>query len=432
MVDKFGSDQQQLANSGGSVISQDGAVLVNGDSDGSDSLLFGPAALREIQAGIANGDFAIPPINSESTITADNSLPYWTFTDVNSAGAITCAVVADSGSGSGNVLRWSIANGTTTGKSARISRYIPIPSSRDRALSVFPTAYISEALGTNAQFKITYGFFTQDLTATGSAASATRTTVGSLSPSLSVINNAPADAAFVLLYITAETTGTTAALTGDLAEVRLGNYFSTLLVPESSDPATYVAGLISQSSGNLRLSGNNGSGAVLLTGNADVGGDLTINGTTTLLGDNSFWVARAGVASATQSLVNNTSTKILLDTASATPTLGTYDPQSWFVNASDHIAVGHDGFYVITANIAFAANATGRRTLTIAVNGADVGSVNVLAAPAASTILSVSTSVYLAGGDLVTMFALQQSGGALSTVVVAGVYPALSVGRIGA
>lgn len=154
--------------------------------------------------------------------------------------------------------------------------------------------------------------------------------------------------------------------------------------------------------------------------------DLNING------DNSFWVARASVASATQSLTNNSSTTILLDTASTTPTTGTYDPKSWFNNANDRIAVGQAGFYCVTANIAFAANATGRRTLTIAVNGADAGSVNVLAAPAGSTILSVSTNLYLAAGDLVTMTALQQSGGALNTAVVAGVYPALSLGRIGA
>ena len=429
---KYGTNLTGIGAYEGGVNNDKGSPLVANNSDGETSLLFGPAALREQLAGVANGDFAIPPDAAGDTITEENPLPYWTFTDVNSAGAITCAVVADSGSGSGNILRWSIASGTTTGKSARISRYIPIPASRDRALSVFPTAYISEALGTNAQFKITYGFYTQDLTPTGSAASATRTTVGSLTPSLSLINNAPADAAFVLLYITAETTGTTAALTGDLAEVRLGNYFSTLLVPDRNDAATYVAGLITQESGDIRVAANDGSGGILLLGNAEVSGDFTMNGSGTILGDNSLWVARASVASAAQSLVNNTSTKILLDTASATPTTGTYDPQSWFVNASDHIAVGQDGFYTISANIAFAANATGRRVLTIAVNGADVGTTTALAVAVGSTILSVSTNLYLAGGDLVTMTALQQSGGALNTVVVAGVYPALSLGRIGA
>lgn len=142
-------------------------------------------------------------------------------------------------------------------------------------------------------------------------------------------------------------------------------------------------------------------------------------------GPNSLWVARAGVASATQSLVNNTSTAILLDTAS-------YDPKGWFSNAGDSITVNQAGFYAITASIAFAANATGRRTVSIAVNGVDGGTVQVLASPAASTILSVSNNLNLAAGDVITITALQQSGGALSTVVTAGIYPALSVGRIGA
>jgi hypothetical protein len=154
--------------------------------------------------------------------------------------------------------------------------------------------------------------------------------------------------------------------------------------------------------------------------------DLNINGA------NSLYVSRASVASATQSMTNNTSTTIALDTASTTPTTGTYDPKSWFSNANDRIAIGQAGFYCVTANIAFAANSTGRRILGIHVNGSDAGSISVLAAPAGSTTLSVSTNLYLAAGDLVTISALQQSGGALNTVVVAGAYPALSVGRIGA
>jgi hypothetical protein len=149
-------------------------------------------------------------------------------------------------------------------------------------------------------------------------------------------------------------------------------------------------------------------------------------------GANSLYVSRASVASATQSLTNNISTTIALDTASTTPTTGTYDPKSWFSNANDRITIGQAGFYAVSANIAFAANATGRRVLGINVNGSDAGGISILASPAGATTLSVSTNLYLAAGDLVTISALQQSGGALSTVVVAGVYPALSVGRIGA
>ena len=169
-----------------------------------------------------------------------------------------------------------------------------------------------------------------------------------------------------------------------------------------------------------------GTGIIYLQPAATAAGRVQIDG------PNSLWVSRASVASAAQSLTNNTGATILLDTASTTPTTGTYDPKSWFNNANDRIAVGQAGFYCVTANIAFAANATGRRLISINVNGNEVAGTSVMAAPTQSTILCATTNLYLASGDLVTMAAIQTSGGALNTVVVAGTYPALSVGRIGA
>ena len=443
MVDKFGSDQQQLANSGGSVISQDGAVLINGDSDGEDALLFGPAALREIQAGVANGDFAIPPVDAEATITADNALPYWTFTDVNSAGAITCAVVADASAGSGNVLRWTINTGTLTGKSAQISRYIPIATSRDRALTIVPDAYISEALGTNARFRLTYSYVKQDLTITGTGATVTRTGIGNILFPAAVTQTAPSDAAYVYLVLTAETTGTTAALTGDIAELKLRSFFSTFYITDSTTPSTYSAAILEQTVGELKISANNASGNVTVfspefstSTNAVIGGDLSVNGNTstgnlTIVGANSEWVSRV-TATAAQSLANNSLVKITFNTASSTPDIGSYDPYGWFDNANDRIEIGQDGFYNITANVGFASNATSRRLVLIYVNGNQREGVQVPASPAGTTLLSISTNVYLVDTDYVEVFALQQSGGALNTVISAGVTPFLSVGRIGA
>jgi hypothetical protein len=174
-----------------------------------------------------------------------------------------------------------------------------------------------------------------------------------------------------------------------------------------------------------------GSGIIYLKPAATAAGRVQVDGDLVIDGDNSLWISRA-TNTAAQALVNNTSTTVLLNTASATPTTGSYDPNAWFDNANDEIQIGTDGFYAISGNIAFAANAVGRRSLSIIVNGADAGTTQVLASPAASTILSVSTNLYLAAGDTVRLTALQQSGGALNTVAVTGVYPALSVGRIGA
>ncbi len=291
---RYGTDLTGFGAFEGGVNADKGAPLVSTSSDGETAFIFGAAALRTIQAGVENGDFAIPPDAAGDTITEENPLPYWTFTDVNSAGAITCAVVADASAGSGNVLRWTINTGTLTGKSAQISRYIPIATSRDRALTIVPDAYITEALGTNAQFRLTYSYVKQDLTTTGTGATGTRTTVGSLVPASGTTQTAPSDAAYVYLVITAETTGTTAALTGDLAEVKLRSFFSAFFITDNSDSATYKAAAFEQGGGNLIIGANGGTGNTGIAGTFSVSGDATftsnigfggaIYGTTALTG----------------------------------------------------------------------------------------------------------------------------------------------------
>ncbi len=192
------------------------------------------------------------------------------------------------------MLRWTINTGTLTGKSAQISRYIPIATSRDRALTIVPDAYVSEALGTNARFRLTYSYVKQDLTTTGTGATGTRTTVGSLVPASGTTQTAPSDAAYVYLVITAETTGTTAALTGDLAEVKLRSFFSAFFITDNSDSATYKAAAFEQGGGNLIIGANGGTGNTGIAGTFSVSGDATftsnigfggaIYGTTALTG----------------------------------------------------------------------------------------------------------------------------------------------------
>jgi hypothetical protein len=172
-------------------------------------------------------------------------------------------------------------------------------------------------------------------------------------------------------------------------------------------------------------------GTVRASNNFAVGGNSLFVGTVSIDGANSNWLARI-TATAAQSLTNNTLTKITFNTASSTPDIDSYDPKTWFDNANDRIVIGQDGFYNITANVGFATNTTSRRLVQIFVNGSDRGSVNVTAAAAGTTLLTVSTNVYLVATDYVEVHALQQSGGALNTVSVTGVYPVLSVGRIGA
>ena len=171
-----------------------------------------------------------------------------------------------------------------------------------------------------------------------------------------------------------------------------------------------------------------GTGIIYLQPAATAAGRVQVDGDLVIDGANSLYAARIRTTAA-QSLTNNTELKLTFNLASSTPDNASYDPQGWFNDANDSIDIGIDGFYCITANVALAANATGRRALTVAVNGATVNSVVSSASSSSGTNLVVTTNIYLFSGDQVTAFAFQNSGGALNTV---SGFTALSVGRIGA
>jgi hypothetical protein len=446
---KYGTNLEGFGAFEGGVNADKGAPLVSTSSDGETALLFGPAALREIQAGVANGDFAIPPDAAGDTITAENPLPYWTFTDVNSAGAITCAVVADAGAGSGNVLRFTVASGTLTGKSATLTRYVPVASSASRSFSFYAEAtFENGTLSSQTNAKITCEFYKADqTTATGTAFSSATVLFSDLitaegllapdfytDPTLLTDTTAPADAAYLKITITIATVATqSAARTVDLTEVRLGNGLPELLFTDRNNP-TNAPGYIICGNAEMVLGAPTDQGRLTLGESTSLNAALEMfldSPSVKIIGANSEYVARV-TATATQSLTNNAGTKITFNTASSTPTIDSYDPQGWFDNANDRIEIGQDGFYNIIAGVGFATNATGRRFAQIQVNGVDRTTMQVQALSGATTLLIASTNVYLVSGDYVEAFALQQSGGALNTVSVTGVYPVLSVARVGA
>jgi hypothetical protein len=295
---KYGTNLEGFGAFEGGVNADKGAPLVSTSSDGATSLLFGPAALREIQAGVANGDFAIPPDAAGDTITEENPLPYWTFTDVNSAGAITAAVVASASAGSGNVLRWSVAASTTTGKSATLTRFVPVASSRNRAFAHIPELNTASATNTaNASVTITYQYYKQDYTTTGSSGSSTATfaVLGTgtnwLNPDLATTNAAPSDAAFIYVEIKVSTTGTTPASisTVDITEARVIRGDQTNLFAEYTTPGTYSPTRVRQVNGTLNIEPNGG------TGNVTLGGDLTVSGNDINLGTG-FTVSGVGTS----------------------------------------------------------------------------------------------------------------------------------------
>lgn len=539
---KYGTNLEGFGAFEGGVNGDSGATLVATNSDGEKSQLFGPAALREIQANVANGDFEVLPKDATGAISEENPLPYWSFTD-NSGGRIVATSAPSTLAVGQNILRFTLTNAVNADE-VYFTRYVPVPTSEARTYGNQPRVAIAAATA-SANYRITWSaqYVMADLqTTTGTSASSNKTgtemntavsggTTGAeyqLNPNGT--GSAPVDAAYLLLKLSVNATGSVASATLDVAEIRIDRSQIQYLVADQSLSDDFGPASLYLYQGNLFLSNGGvvGSEPRITLGAAS--GDITINATpqgqtisltsasrtastvtivttrahkfstgyevivagitgaagTTMNGTwiitvtdsttftytaagtagsgtvtgatvkagpgsgiiylkpattaagrvqidgpNSLWVSRI-TYDATQSLTNNTSTKIIFNTASSTPNIDSYDPKGWFNNANDSIDIGQAGFYSVTASVAFAANTTGRREAAIVVNGTVRASINVSAASASTTNLAVATNLYLAVGDQVTISALQTSGGALNTANVTGVYPALSVGRIGA
>jgi hypothetical protein len=149
-VGKYGTNLEGFGAFEGGVNADKGAPLVSTSSDGETALLFGPAALREIQAGVANGDFAIPPDAAGDTITEENQLPYWTWTP---AALITAAIITDATAGSTNVFQVSCAAGSSL-QTAYLTRFIAVATSGDRGKTYVPLFRFGAGTGASAQINV--------------------------------------------------------------------------------------------------------------------------------------------------------------------------------------------------------------------------------------------------------------------------------------
>jgi len=274
---KYGTNVTGLGAYEGGLNNDKGAPLVANNTDGETSLLFGPAALREIQTGVANGSWEVTPDQATATVTEENPIPYWTFTDINSIGAITCAIVADASSGSSNTLRWSITAGSGNSLSAKLTRFVPVAATRNRAFAYSPEVNTNAATNTAvATIRMQAQFYKPDQTTTTGTAidsgTITFATLGTgsnwLTGSYTTANAAPADAAYCLITITVATAaaGTVIASTVDIPEVRLIRGDQTNLFAEYSTPGTYAPTLVRQVGGELQISPNAGTGAVKIGG----------------------------------------------------------------------------------------------------------------------------------------------------------------------
>ena len=399
---KYGTNLEGFGAFEGGVNADKGAPLVSTSSDGATALLFGPAALREIQAGVANGDFAIPPDAAGDTITEENPLPYWTFTDVNSAGKITCAIVTDAGVASGNKLRWSVAASTATGKSAKITRFVPVAGATNRAFAYIPEITVVASTTTaTVQTRIRMQYYRQDQTTTTGTSRTDAVTFSSVVQTLQLTNVNPVegDAAFLLITVEIETLGTTPAsvITNDLFEINLYSGAQVVLVSEGTAPGVYRPSLLTQSSGVLTITPP--TSAAIATSTA-ITGDLTVTGT--IIGDGVTTDLKHGITlQRTTNLTVNTSvdasaTAITWSSAVKNTTLYSY----W--SSGSTIAIPLTGWYSITCHLI---SGTGLGTgfafrLYALVNGTVIAESETQAgANTTSDTFAISTIAYMTAAD---------------------------------
>lgn len=128
--------------------------------------------------------------------------------------------------------------------------------------------------------------------------------------------------------------------------------------------------------------------------------------------------------SSTQALTSGTVTSVIFD---ASDTHGSPSTM-WSSGSPTQIVTPWDGWWNITANVAFDVNATGFRLAYIAAGGTRVaeGLVAANTASAAPTTLSMSASVWLPAGTAVTLQVDQTSGGSLN-IITSELVPALNV-----
>lgn len=352
---KYGTDLTGFGAYEGGINTDKGAPIVSTSSVGSSAVIFGPAALREQEAGLANGDFQIPPDAAGSAITEDNPLPYFSTSD-SSSGRITLALADSTAAPGSNLLRYTITSGLNA-DSFYVERIVPIVSSEARSFNYQAHAAIAAATSSaNYSFTLTAQYLQSDgSTTTGTAGTATatgaslNTTIASLGFSYEVYADAhggapaPANASYLRLRYTISLTGSVTSATLDLAELRVDHGYQNLMFADQASPDRYGYGQIALNTGGLTLEpnavGNDRSNPTLtldsLTGDSQIDSSIRTSSSATLTNATSditvatFYAANSyqvgetvTVTGATPTAFNVTNQVITAATASTFTTAG--------------------------------------------------------------------------------------------------------------
>ena len=126
-------------------------------------------------------------------------------------------------------------------------------------------------------------------------------------------------------------------------------------------------------------------------------------------------------------LTNNTATALTFNSE-------LYDTDAFHstsVNTS-RLTIPYDGYYRVTGNVRFAANATGQRQVRLLVNNTTIIGFTVIPTSAAAntTIIQVTSDYQFVASDYIELVALQDSGGNLDVTSVAHYSPEFWIDKL--
>jgi hypothetical protein len=239
MTERIGSDYGSASVAG--ISSDRGDALISADTTGSTSLLFGPAALREIQAGVANGDWSMPPDEALDAITTDNPIPYWT---VAAVGTTVTAAMASAVTAAGQSITFTAAAGAATNDAVTFTRYVPIAGNANRNTAYQGELYAITGTGTvgdRQRVRATLSIASTDKAFAALTVSSSRFDTASNLSNKSLTTGwitPDATAAFLLVTVTVSipSTAPAAAVTLPICEVRLNRGDSSVAFPNAADP----------------------------------------------------------------------------------------------------------------------------------------------------------------------------------------------------
>lgn len=263
--DYIGGDILPLQAGSGSIVDDNGSTLLSSDTQGGSSYILGPTMVRAIVGGVANGDFAKPPLIASDPISASNGLPYWDWS-TNAGTRISAKIVADATSASGNILRFT-AVGAQVGDKAYIERYVSVLGSQARTLTYQPRSVWSDATNSGAFRVFTEAIFVENdrttTTGTQGTGSATGATVSTSTYAREVQANpnvtgaVPSDGAYIRLRVGVSFgTAVAGTATADACEIRVDSGLPQVLLTDNTSPDDYGYGVAYLSGGALWLKAN--------------------------------------------------------------------------------------------------------------------------------------------------------------------------------